>query len=490
MALSYRANLFTRSQDPADTARGILESQDDLSWHELAPPDSDLVRFQIQDRTAPDLKLNITIVPVSDGSTVLVERRHPLAVQEVDLIEPPKFVSELVDQLDARIAGSLPAAGFLQEDEIEDWLVASKSDGQAVLVVRESSEDTPPQVLQQAAKQIRGMAGIGSISRHLTELCLEAVERDERVNPGAIIYLGRRNGEFDSSIAPAMMVSRYPDSSIRRNHRLCLIWQSLLELPPDVAQRVRELTSARLNSGRTQEEEDVYEDLETQLTENESLDRQLAEQAKQFEDLMADYYVTNHELQNVRSRLYYREKRLRELESYSILQVEDEDAHEVEPDSCTEAVSLACELLTGLEIRGDMRRVAELDKYPKSQIWAQKIWSALFSLNSFTKCRSAGEFDNNFFLFCDNPPMEGVGYYANHVAMVESDSTNNDPYTREVRTFSVPPTVQRSGSVYMPAHIKIDGGGSPAPRIHFYDDTSGSGKVYVGYIGEHLPTGG
>jgi hypothetical protein len=37
------------------------------------------------------------------------------------------------------------------------------------------------------------------------------------------------------------------------------------------------------------------------------------------------------------------------------------------------------------------------------------------------------------------------------------------------------------------AHVKIDNR-DPAPRLHFHDDTRGSGKVYVGYIGPHLPS--
>jgi hypothetical protein len=29
---------------------------------------------------------------------------------------------------------------------------------------------------------------------------------------------------------------------------------------------------------------------------------------------------------------------------------------------------------------------------------------------------------------------------------------------------------------------------SPAPRLHFLDDTDRTGHVYVGYLGAHLPT--
>ena len=40
----------------------------------------------------------------------------------------------------------------------------------------------------------------------------------------------------------------------------------------------------------------------------------------------------------------------------------------------------------------------------------------------------------------------------------------------------------------MPAHIKVVKRGWPCPRLHFHDDTARTGKIYVGYLGEHLPT--
>jgi hypothetical protein len=43
------------------------------------------------------------------------------------------------------------------------------------------------------------------------------------------------------------------------------------------------------------------------------------------------------------------------------------------------------------------------------------------------------------------------------------------------------------GRVYMEAHIRIEMGGTPCPRIHFYDDTAGTtGKIHIGWFGDHL----
>jgi hypothetical protein len=39
----------------------------------------------------------------------------------------------------------------------------------------------------------------------------------------------------------------------------------------------------------------------------------------------------------------------------------------------------------------------------------------------------------------------------------------------------------------MDAHFKIARKGMVSPRIYYHDDASRTGKIYVGYIGKHLP---
>lgn len=51
----------------------------------------------------------------------------------------------------------------------------------------------------------------------------------------------------------------------------------------------------------------------------------------------------------------------------------------------------------------------------------------------------------------------------------------------------VPKSVDESGRAFMGAHFKIARSGQISPRLHFFDDVDDSGKVYVGYIGKHLP---
>ena len=54
------------------------------------------------------------------------------------------------------------------------------------------------------------------------------------------------------------------------------------------------------------------------------------------------------------------------------------------------------------------------------------------------------------------------------------------------RVFPVPTTVSPDGLAVMAAHFKLGRLGRIDPRLHYLDDSAGTGKVYVGYIGEHL----
>src|SRR5690606_17160308 len=80
------------------------------------------------------------------------------------------------------------------------------------------------------------------------------------------------------------------------------------------------------------------------------------------------------------------------------------------------------------------------------------------------------------------------GYSANKHAPTESVTTQSIPRFRRARLFPVPATVDRRGQAMMNAHFRIAQSGLLSPRLHYLDDTARTGKVYVGYIGPHLPT--
>jgi hypothetical protein len=159
------------------------------------------------------------------------------------------------------------------------------------------------------------------------------------------------------------------------------------------------------------------------------------------------------------------------------------------PSSVVEVLEYAAQYLPHLAIGATADAAAGLDVHPRAELWALKIWRALAALNSYAGARESGGGGNTFLAWCMEPPSGAQAVPATWVALNESETTNTMPKLREARTFAVPRAVNAAGRLYMPAHVKIQQGGTPCPRIHFYDDSGGTtGKVYVGYVGDHLPT--
>lgn len=164
-------------------------------------------------------------------------------------------------------------------------------------------------------------------------------------------------------------------------------------------------------------------------------------------------------------------------------------AEESVPVSFAELNELVHDRMKHLILTYDKSKADDLDDDLKSSTWASKAWGALLALDSYSASSAGDEgFGGTFRDFCEAAPQGMRTYPVTRVAMVESDSVRNDRRFRQQRMLFVPPEVDASRRVFMEAHIKIDNKGRIAPRIHFYDDTSGAtGKVIVGYIGPHLP---
>lgn len=158
------------------------------------------------------------------------------------------------------------------------------------------------------------------------------------------------------------------------------------------------------------------------------------------------------------------------------------------------------QLLSIAELRHHTRRLqrvsldvdwmvaARLDDSFKAATWAAKAWRALRALDDYAEARANGEFHRDFRAYCVEPPPGRMGISGNVVAVNESDDTRANRRFAAARLFRVPAEVHPDGAVYMWAHIKLDSTGRTAPRIHFYDDTSGpTNRIHVGYIGPHLP---
>lgn len=141
-----------------------------------------------------------------------------------------------------------------------------------------------------------------------------------------------------------------------------------------------------------------------------------------------------------------------------------------------------------LLITADSGPMGVLDRHKDAATFAVKAREALAALDSYAAQRRSGAWEGGGFRrYCEDSRHGGRIYPATQVASLESDTVRQDPRLAEQRRFRVPKAIDPSGYAEFWAHVKIGNSGQTAPRLHYYDDTSGpTGAVVVGYIGPHL----
>lgn len=143
--------------------------------------------------------------------------------------------------------------------------------------------------------------------------------------------------------------------------------------------------------------------------------------------------------------------------------------------------------LTALVFTGDQGIVMGLDAQDTGR-WAVKAWDALCALEDYAAASRDGRCSGDVETYLKDTPSGCRGYSANRHARDEGEDVRNNPRYRRPRELPVPIEVEPTGLVFMGAHFKIAQFGMTSPRLHYHDDTARSGRIYVGYIGPHLPT--
>ncbi|WP_405694840.1 hypothetical protein OHA99_07525 [Streptomyces coelicoflavus] len=141
--------------------------------------------------------------------------------------------------------------------------------------------------------------------------------------------------------------------------------------------------------------------------------------------------------------------------------------------------------LTGISFTGNRKITRSLDSQSVDN-WLYVAWDGLLALNHFAQSSAEGTTSGDFLSWCKSDASSAFPFPAAKVAMRESDTVARKAKLRTERMLPVPEAVSPGGRVFMQAHLKIGGGSTIAPRLHFYDDCPRSGKVYVGYLGPHL----
>jgi hypothetical protein len=141
--------------------------------------------------------------------------------------------------------------------------------------------------------------------------------------------------------------------------------------------------------------------------------------------------------------------------------------------------------LSYLSFTGNRKTTLALDSQSVDN-WLSVAWDGLLALNHFADASADGTAGGDFLSWCKSAESSAFPFPAAKVAMRESDTVAKNGKLRGERMLPVPKTVDSSGQTFMQAHLKIGGGNTVAPRLHFFEDGPRSGKVYVGYLGPHL----
>ncbi|MDJ0357675.1 hypothetical protein [Paenarthrobacter sp. PH39-S1] len=164
-----------------------------------------------------------------------------------------------------------------------------------------------------------------------------------------------------------------------------------------------------------------------------------------------------------------------------------DDERTIYPESFDDLVD-RLEDFDRLSFVGDAETARALDEHPNMTVAVHKAWDALASLQDYAALTSDGSWTGGgIYSYINDGGHSGrcrlLGFRS-----TESDTVQNNPGMIAQRTVTVPATVHSTGRLMMTTHVALLNGRAGAPRMYVYDNVSSDGRVYVGYLGEHLQT--
>lgn len=147
------------------------------------------------------------------------------------------------------------------------------------------------------------------------------------------------------------------------------------------------------------------------------------------------------------------------------------------------------ERLAGLEEKGvvftgDPKYVLELQDIDADGKALEAAWGAVVSLCEYVRAKNEIGYEGSVSALLAAQPAGYQLIGSNQHASTETGFTKKQ--YRNTRKFPVPAEVHKSGEVDMYEHFKLARIDHQDPRLHYYDHTAKTGKVYVGYLGVHL----
>lgn len=209
--------------------------------------------------------------------------------------------------------------------------------------------------------------------------------------------------------------------------------------------------------------------------------RELEERLEEYETSTAELLAS---LDDMKRRVDYFRSKLAETGDGSAYVEPEIDSFR--PQFCSEVVEEARRRLEFVVVHASVdEHAARLDDHATNESWAQKSWTALEALNAYAIAKRDG-FNGDFKTYCSRSAGDVI-LPTRWVGLHESELVRTNQRFRELRTLPIAEEAVPDGRIYMESHIRIELGGTPCPRIHFYDDTSGATrKIHVGWFGDHL----
>lgn len=263
-----------------------------------------------------------------------------------------------------------------------------------------------------------------------------------------------------------------------------------------VRAKFEDLRGRIVDNSRFREMQGYVDDLVTDKTQlqkdNESLEGVLSEFGEYEKDLADKIRFQEQKWEGLLQENTYFRQQLSRISSQSSAGVDWKVPQEnidplldfPRPNTVSELLHTLSEL-DHVKFTGKKRLTEFIDDAQHSQIILDNAWSCLIDLERYARQWAAEGGVSSFRLFIDG----NLGRTTpNEFAPDETNSVKRTKKFAEPRTLPVPTEVDPGGKIFMGAHFKLSQDNGKRVRLHFHDDMSNTGKIYIGYIGPHLPS--
>jgi len=296
----------------------------------------------------------------------------------------------------------------------------------------------------------------------------------------------RTRVEVPSSGSPTQAASIAP-GVVARLEALLKRWIGVGELTEGALENLESLltTSAAELSVATEQIDGAVADIETK-------DAELRGLRANAEELSFDLAVSDERVRSLEREVQILRRRLIVADLAAETHVEPVESIWDPPYDIAELIARitpgdeAHPAASRVVFTGDVDTALEIDLREKTPRYAYAFWDYVHVLYDYAEGKASGRIASGLHAYLKSDAIDGHKCPPDRHASTESDSVLNRPEWRAERMLPVPSEVSDTGKVLMDAHFKPTWRDTFAPRMHYYDDTARSGKIYVGYIGRHL----